>query len=351
MHWMSVPCLTVAMVALLGGFHGAGAGTEPRDYTRLLEWIQVQDRQKPLLPLAEFQSEYDSQSHHANLQFFRENPELLEEIRRKLDSPRLRWQLDRLEHRLTFVPEQREEYAALYERYCRELVEFVLEKTLLENPFLTIQTLKEEKPPLPEDGVAVFLVHNLVKEYVATYSFHGPSDKTIRVDLNGTVSVGQVGTYTSTMNVGDGGTVKFQKNPYTIWQNSAVNPYTALMVPAEETLHAALRGYTEQAISDALANSPMEDPEFARRTVAEWVKVEEALVGGAVNLLLVEFLDDALPDLNPDWIEADLAAKNSFERYAFLKKGIELVKAMGYLTAIRMYAHSPNAFVGYLHRH
>jgi hypothetical protein len=39
-----VACIIVVIAVLMGGFHGADAGTEPLDNTRLLEWIQVKNR-------------------------------------------------------------------------------------------------------------------------------------------------------------------------------------------------------------------------------------------------------------------------------------------------------------------
>ena len=50
------------------------------------------------------------------------------------------------------------------------------------------------------------------------------------------------------------GTIEFERNNYTIWQNSAQLPYNALIVPIEETLHIALRPHTEKAIQDELKN-------------------------------------------------------------------------------------------------
>jgi hypothetical protein len=322
-----------------------------RDYTPLLAWIQHQDLQTPLQAFNEFQPGFDLKNHRANLQHFRRHPEIIEAIARKLKSRDLRWHLETIEKRLLFVPELRDEYADLYERYCRDLVDFVLEKTDLKNPFQAIRTPREPHPRIPDEGITVFLVHNLSRECVAIYSFVSPQNRTVQVTLNGKVPVGQVGAISSFLRIGDDGTIQFSRNAYTIWQNSAANPYTALGVPAEETLHAVLRRFTEQAIREALHDEQTADPTTAKRIVQHWVRIEEALVGGAVRILLNEFMARSFLNFSTAWFDADLVGKSDFDRYEYLERGIELVRDMGYATAIRMYAHSPTAFRAYLLRH
>ena len=53
------------------------------------------------------------------------------------------------------------------------------------------------------------------------------------------------------------------RNNYTIWQNSAQLTYNALIVPIEETLHIALRPYTEKAIRNEIENTDMTVEGFA----------------------------------------------------------------------------------------
>ncbi|NIS15920.1 MAG: hypothetical protein GWN55_09870, partial [Phycisphaerae bacterium] len=128
------------------------------------------------------------------------------------------------------------------------------------------------------------------------------------------------------------------------WQNSAANPYTALMVPAEETLHIALRGYTESAIRKAVEQSHQRSLKSVEKIVEDWMAVEEAIVGGIVYRLFPSILEERIEDLPPSRIEMDLIAKSQFEKYRHLEKGITVVEEIGYREAIRMYSKDPAAF-------
>ena len=91
----------------------------------------------------------------------------------------------------------------------------------------------------------------------------------------------------------------FKRKNYTIWQNSAENPYTALMAPVEETFHIALRDYTERAILEKLQTRSTHGIAEVNRIVDEWIAVEEAIAGGLVYGLLPEFLSKKFTEFNP----------------------------------------------------
>ena len=63
-------------------------------------------------------------------------------IGRDLGGGSLRWKLDNFKQRLVFVPETREEYAALYKKYCIGVIDIILNETRLENPYTQIKTLQ-----------------------------------------------------------------------------------------------------------------------------------------------------------------------------------------------------------------
>jgi hypothetical protein len=148
--------------------------------------------------------------------------------------------------------------------------------------------------------------------------------KAVKIELEGKLYSGDVGAYTSTLIMNENGTIEFLKDKYTIWQNSATNPYTALMVPAEETLHITLRGYTESAIKKAVEQSH-------QRSLKSVEKI-------------VEDLEEHITDLSLSFIEMDIIAKSQFEKYRHLEKGITIVEEIGYREAIRMYSKDPAAF-------
>ena len=316
------------------------------DYSRLLELIQLDDRQQPLYVFNDFEEEFDKVSHRATRQYFKEHPGLIQRIKAKLEGGKLRWKLRNLKHRLLFVPENRTEYAALYKNYCLDVIDTILDKTGFNNPYDSIQTLSRSKPVRHEknEDITAYIVHNLAKEYFGTYIFSNQTDKKVKIELEGKLYSGDVGAYTSTLIMNENGTIEFLKDKYTIWQNSADNPYTALMVPAEETLHITLRGFTESAIEQALEQRHHKNSKIMEKTVQDWMAVEEAIVGGIVYQLLPHILEEHFKDLSASHIEKDILAKRQFEKYRHLAKGITIVEEIGYREAIRMYSKDPAAF-------
>jgi hypothetical protein len=316
------------------------------DYARLLEFIELDDQQQPLYVFNDFAEDFDEASHQATRQYFNEHPGLLQRIKNKLEGGKLRWKLRKMKHRLLFVPEKRAEYAALYKDYCLNVIHSILDRTGLDNPYDSIQTLKHSKPVIHEEneGVTVYIVHNLAKEYIGTYIFSNQSHKKLKIELKGRLYSGDVGAYTSTLIMNENGTIGFLKDKYTIWQNSAANPYTALMVPAEETLHIMLRAHTENAIKKTVEQNRQRNLKSVAEIVADWMAVEEAIVGGIVHRLLPHILEEHIKDLPASYIEMDIAVKSQFEKYRHLEKGITIVAEIGYREAIRLYSEDPMAF-------
>jgi hypothetical protein len=310
---------TIMMTVFLAFVFVNGQAEVADDYTRLLELIR---------------------------QYFKEHPGLIQRIKAKLEGGKLRWKLRNLKHRLLFVPENRTEYAALYKDYCLDVINAILDKTGFANPYNSIQNLKRSKPVRHEknEGVTVYIVHNLAKEYVGTYVFSNQTDKKVKIELNGKLYSGDVGAYTSTLVMNEKGDIEFVKDKYTIWQNSAANPYTALMVPAEETLHITLRGYTESAIKKAVEQSHERSLKSLEKIVEDWMAVEEAIVGGIAYRLLPHIIEERMKNLSAYYSETDVIAKSQFEKYRHLEKGITIVAEIGYREAIRMYSKDPAAF-------
>lgn len=316
------------------------------DYSRLLEFIETANIENPLYPFDAFENELDSTVHQLNLSYLKDHPDLLDKIRLALNTEELQWKLENFKRRLVFVPETREEYASLFKSYCTDVIDYVLMKTQLQNPFSGITNLNSDIPEVSEinEGITAFLVHNLAKEFVYTYGFYSPHQKKVIIELGQKSFIGEVGSYTSSVSQTDDGSFVFAKNKYTIWQNSAENPYTALMVPVEETFHITLRDYTENAIKETLISGPEHDIGDVHRIVEEWIAVEEAISGGLVYGLLPEFLYNAITEFQSTWIESDLATKSTMKRYRYLKKGIQVVEDLGVKKSIHLYRENPHAF-------
>jgi hypothetical protein len=315
-----------------------------KNYSRLIGFIKLQDKEAPFYAFNGFEEGFDEDSHKANLEYFDENPELIRKIQKNLGCSELQWRLDNLKHRLLFVPETREEYATLFETYCKEAIDYILEKTNLDNPYGKIETLLQEGPEISPRGVKAFLVHNLAREFVATYTFSNHGSKALKIQLNGKILLGEVGSYSSYISLGDNGTPEFVGDNHTIWQNSAKNPYKVLAVPVEETLHIVLRKHTHRAIEAQLVLNSVRKIKEAEKIVEEWIAVEEAIVGGVVHALLPDFLKKCVNGFRVSLIEEDIESKCEFKKYRHLKKGIDVVKNIGYEKTIKIYMDSPVEF-------
>ena len=321
---------------------GVSAQEPIQNYSRLIEWIQMEDHLTPLFVFDEYGDEYDAEVHRANLDYFEENPALLKKIKKDLDTGTVRWRLEKIRHRFVFVPEQRKEYAALFESYCRDLIDYILKETGYDNPYQRIQTLNVERPELDEEGIIVFLVHNLAKEYKARYAFYNKGSKKVRIKLNGTTFSGRVGSYTSNISLTDIGSFEFEQEPFTIWQNSAQNPFAVLMVPAEETLHILLRDLTESAIRKQIETEGKSDLSDIQKLASDWIAIEEAIVGSITYNLLPRFLEAHIDNLPPLLMEKDLESRKHFKQYRYLSMAIELVNRMGYRKVLTIYREEPS---------
>jgi hypothetical protein len=154
----------------------------------------------------------------------------------------------------------------------------------------------------------------------------------------------EVGAYSTDLYIKQDGSFEFVNDNYTIWQNSAQNPYTALMVPVEETLHIVLREHTQQAILSNLEKKAVKDLKGARKIIEDWVSVEEGVVGGLVHCLMPRILDNYLDSVPSRLVAEDLAAKSQLMKYRYLKRGIEVVEDLGYQKALHLYMTDPKRF-------
>jgi hypothetical protein len=317
----------------------------PRDYSPLVELLKIQQKEEAPLyafnPFEDASGEYDDL---LGLRFFNENPSLVRNIRKDLGPGEIEWRLEHSRHRLLFVPEKRERMARLFEDYCAHVIDYTLEQTNLENPYVEIVTLAEEIPELPEKGVAVFLVHNLAEEVMGTYVFSNPNRKSVKIDLSRKTFLGEVGSYTTNIFLREKEEPRITWDRFTIWQTTARNPFTVLCVPVEETLHIAVREHTHRAIQEQLEAHAARDAKERERIVADWMAIEEALVGGVLHALLPRFLKSYVKKLPDSTIEEDIASRREFEQYQHLQRAIDVVRELGHEKAIRIYADHPGKF-------
>jgi hypothetical protein len=321
------------------------ASPKPGDYSRLVEFLNLQQQEEsPLYAFNTFEDDVTPDSPQTDLRFFNEHPTLVRNIRNDLGNGSIQWRLEHSRHRLLFVPETREAFARLFEGYCRDVIDYILRKTDLENPYVTIETLLREKPDLSQSGVHVFLVHNLAKEVVGTYVFSNPIRESIMIEISRKTFLGEVGSYTTNIRFRPSGEPEFLWDSFTVWQTTAKNPFAVLCVPVEETLHIALRDHTHRVIQQHLDPEEMKDAAAPEAVVDDWMAVEEALVGGVTYALLPSFLKRTSVEIPDSLIEEEIDSRTQFSQYRHLRNAIEAVHRVGYKNAIRMYQDHPENF-------
>jgi hypothetical protein len=320
-----------------------------QNYGRLLDFIRMEDRRDPLVEFALNGEGLDATLSQENRRFISQNETLLENIRTELNSDALNWQLREATKCLMVVPETQPEYAALFERYCHAVVDYVLQKTRLPNPYQAIITWDgppSEPIPSAGKGITAYLVHNIADVYSEEYEFFTAidADRKIRIKLANRTYLGEIGSYSSFLVINEDQQVTFERNPYTLWRNSAENPLNVFIAPIEETLHIALRSATEEAIRTRLSEQPPSTRTDTEAVVEEWLAIEEAVVGGLVSALLPEILDRFLEgDVAVD-IARTLSERHIFDKYRFLDQGIAVVNTLGLQSAIGIYLEQPRNF-------
>ena len=88
------------------------AGTQPEttsNYSRLVQFIRLEDKVKPVYVFNDFEETIDNASIRDTKQYFSKSKDLIRKIKRDLGRGSLRWRLDNFKQRLVFVPETRDE--------------------------------------------------------------------------------------------------------------------------------------------------------------------------------------------------------------------------------------------------
>lgn len=321
---------------------------DPGVYPGLVEKLCPSLRPEHFIAFTDFDNSRDDVIHHAGLDYFNANPDLIQRIRKDLDSPDVKWHLEDLSHRLMYAPESRPDVAGHFTDYCRTAIDDLLHLTGLDNPYHSISALRNNRPDIVGGkGIQVFIVQDLVREYTAQYQFSGRNEKRIMVDLAGKIRLNEVGSYSSYLEYSEASQQHwgFSRSPYTIWKSASSNPYTVLMTPLEETLHILLREHTENAILQSIEGKGQTvSIDEIHSLMESWIAVEEAIVGGLVHVLVPDVILTRVPDLPLKWIQADLKTKSRHDKYRFLPRGIDIVTRRGLKESIDLYARDPFSF-------
>jgi hypothetical protein len=342
-------CRTLFIFALMtvSPVH-AGTLPEQADFSRLLDFIALESLEKPLVLFESSEGDFDHQLNQENMAYLNQNPDLLQTIQAHLKGDQLRWKLSASSKRLLIVPEQREEYAVLFEGYCRNAITYALKRIGVTSPFATISTWQGSLPSREQEkaGINAYLVHNIADEYLEEYVFfnHEEDRTKIKINLSNRIFTGRIGSYSSKLIIGENSRYEFVREPYTLWRNSARNPVNVLIAPIEETLHIILRQATETGIQVSLARLRPQKLDELEHIVNDWMAVEEAIVGGLVARLMPEIFEHLILCEETEKLSKAFAERNQHEQYRWLDRGIQIVGDIGLEDAIDLYRSDPHHF-------
>jgi hypothetical protein len=349
---LSLSPICASVLILLGASMLCASNTpmDVPDYSRLLSFIEMQDLQSPLVAFGAAEKEFDRQLNRENIAYLNNDKALIQRIQSQLKGETLKWQLSTSFKQLLVVPENRDEYAQLFEQYCKTAVGYLIDRIHMPNPYNQIATLKGPLPSFPAvqepKGITAYLVHNLVDEYIEEYQFFGQDDDQtkIKIKLSNREFDGKIGCYTSRLKIGANNHFEFIREPYTLWQNSAENPLNVLIVPVEETLHILMRPFTEAAMQVDLVQSKPSRLNEVQQVVDEWMAVEEAIVGGVVSQVMPDILARFINQESVRQLTGALAERKEHPQYRLLNHAIEVVTDMGVDEALTVYRNNPQDF-------
>jgi len=348
-----ISIITHAMILVIllhaGALQASNNLARTPDYSRLLDFIQIQDLEDPFMVFGAAENEFDQQLNQENVAYLNENKELLQHIQTLLNGNSIQWQLNTSFKQLLVVPENRDDYALLFEQYCRDAIDYLLTRIRLPNPYGEIATVKGPMPAVQgkaNKGINVYLVHNIADEYIEEYLFYNKDNEhtKIKIKLSNRAFDGKIGSYGSELKIGENSTFEFTRVSYTLWQNSAENPLNVFIVPIEETLHILLRDATEAAIQEALTQRKPNNINDLESIVSDWMAVEEAIVGGVVWQIMPDLLTHFVDKQAEAQMAETMAARNEHVQYRFLDQGVRVVTDLGVDATIALYQSAPQRF-------
>lgn len=344
--------LIFCLMAFLGPgrLRANNAPLDVQDYSQLLNFIAMKDLQFPLVAFGTAEQNFDRRLNRENIAFLNQDKALLRQISSRLKSAELKWKLSSSFKQLMVVPESREDYAHLFEQYCKASVDFLLQRIHMDNPYDQIATFKGTLPALSDEqaskGITVYLVHNIMDAYIEEYLFSTRDDhgSKLKIKLSNRALDGKIGCYTSRLKIGENHHFEFIRESYTLWQNSAKNPLNVFIVPIEETLHILMRPFTEAAMQAELTRSRPTRLENVQHVIDNWMAVEEAIVGGVVARIMPEILARFVPMETVERLKAALAERDAHPQYRFLNRAIQVVADLGIDEALAVYRKDPVDF-------
>ena len=326
-------------------FSGSSFSEIPEETQSIFrDLAHIEPLEEPLLVFRNYEDDSDQEIKSYIIQSLASNPRFFEEIKERTGAskpPVLNF--ERLEIKLLFVPERRENYTEAYAEYCAKAIDYSLEKTKLEDPQLRILTPREAYPDTSREGTKAFLVHQLGKEYRATCTFTGEEGHSVKYQLEGAIVSNHIGAVALNIECPESGVFLLRRRNYSIWQNRTKNLYKLLSIPVEETLHFILGKYTDRKIGEVLGKRPDWKVIEVQSLAEHWMAIEEAVVGGIVHALLPGFLKGIGIQIPASEIQRSIKSEEGLHRYRFRGSGIDLAKELGYRHVIGLFKTDPGA--------
>jgi hypothetical protein len=303
------------------------------------------ERDTPLLIFRDYVADPDPEVEQHIRDQFHQRPDIHARIKEKFRSGGRVWlSIEDLDVRLMFVPQQQKRYAAAYQHYCKNIIDYVFQINGAENFYTAIEAPRESYPLIPETGIAAFLVHRLAKAYRGVCRITTDDGKSVKYRLSGAIFSNHLGAVDLDIEYLAPGRFALQRQPFTIWQNNSDTAYNLMAIPVEETLHYYLGAATDRQIAEALRENPSMNLDMAKALANEWMAVEESVVGGLVDQVLSRYCRTyglPFPNGGSDTTDAPVAP---LPQYRYRKNGLKLVRDLGLRQTVAMYLDHPADF-------
>jgi hypothetical protein len=347
-------CVLAALLVCVS-VHAGASGDKRPDYAVLFKFISMDDLEQPLVSFGEAELAIDRQRNQENIAFLNGDQSFLNRLNAELPGPGIKWKLEQAHQQLLLVPEKRAAYAALFEQYCKDAVAFLLDYIDAPSPYSRITTFQASEAAVvgsQTGGITAYLVHNIASEYVEKYHFFidGKEQSGVRIQMRNRVFSGILGSYTSSLKIGTNRQLRFVRDAFTIWQNSAKRPINVFIVPIEETLHILLRPSTETAMIRQIEALPAAGRQDIEAIIDDWLAVEEAVVGGLVHHIMPLLLRRFTGASMEAQLEEAMAARHLHSQYRYLQQGMRSVAGLGVAATVTRYRNHPEYFWGALGR-
>ena len=306
---------------------------------------QMASREGPLMVFRDFLDDPDVEvERHIRLQLSQQKA-LLNQLRKKIGiKKQVRMAVEDIQVRLMFVPQLRQTHATAYHRYCLDVIDHLFAMNRMDPIYETITCPAESYPSVPKTGLSAFLVHRLAKEYRAVCRFTADSGRRVAYRVTGAIFSNHLGAVDLEIEWLAPGKCGLTRKPFTIWQNDTENLYTLMSVPVEETLHYCVGPATDREIRRSLENRPPESLTAAQRLAEEWMAVEESVVGGLVDRVLVDYCTRHHMPMPVSDAGDPRPKVPSLRQYRYRERGIELAEDLGFKELMAMYMDSPSDF-------